>query len=185
MRTAFPTTGGFDELVTLFCLHPADSSSRIFSRFLPLAAAQRSVYAADLPGCGESDPAPTLGAADAAAAIADLAADLRLRQLDVLGFREGSGVAVELALARPDLVRCVVLVGGVPWERMASIRQPSLVLRLATEAAVFPAPLPKSLTQVEVIDATGFPGDPFAGATQPLVERIDGFLNRYPAVPPR
>src|ERR1700690_2225125 len=98
VRTAFPATGGFDEQVTLFCLHPAGSSSRIFSRFMPLAAVQRSVYAADLPGCGESDPPATSGPVEAAAGIGDLAADLRLRQLDVLGFREGSAVAVELAL---------------------------------------------------------------------------------------
>ncbi len=35
VRTAFPTTGGFDEQVTLFCLHPAEASSRLFIRLLP------------------------------------------------------------------------------------------------------------------------------------------------------
>jgi hypothetical protein len=43
VRTAFPTTGGFDEQVTLFCLHPVDASSRTFSRFLPELADVRSV----------------------------------------------------------------------------------------------------------------------------------------------
>src|SRR5579863_6266647 len=75
VRTAFPTTGGFDEGVTLFCLHPEDGSSRTFNRFLPEIADDRSVYAPDLPGCGESDPAPALTYADAAGAVADLAAD--------------------------------------------------------------------------------------------------------------
>ncbi len=82
VRTAFPTTGGFDEQVTLICLHPALSSSRIFARFLPLIAAVRSVYAPDLPGCGESDPSSDSGAAAAAAAVSDLVNDLRLRQID-------------------------------------------------------------------------------------------------------
>src|SRR5208283_1692707 len=58
VRTAFPTTGGFDEQVTLFCLHSAHGTSRSFGRFLPLIADERSVYAPDLPGCGESDSPP-------------------------------------------------------------------------------------------------------------------------------
>jgi len=35
VRTAFPTTGGFDEQVTLVCLHPIEGSSRTFARLLP------------------------------------------------------------------------------------------------------------------------------------------------------
>ena len=79
VRTAFPGTGGFDEQVTLFCLHPMDESSRTFGRFLADIADVRSVYAPDLPGYGESDSSPARGIADAAAAISDLAKDLRLR----------------------------------------------------------------------------------------------------------
>jgi pimeloyl-ACP methyl ester carboxylesterase len=156
VRTAFPTTGGFDEQVTLFCLHPALSSSRVFSHFLPLLAAQRSVYAPDLPGCGESDPATSSAPAEAAAAaLVDLAADLRLRQIDVLGLREGSEVAIELALARRDLVRRVVLIGGASSERIG-----------------------KALPQVETIDAADFPDDASDAASQDLVRRIDRFLCR-------
>src|SRR5450631_873571 len=47
VRTAFPTTGGFDEGVTLFCLHPSETSSRTFDMFLPEIAGDRSVYAPD------------------------------------------------------------------------------------------------------------------------------------------
>src|ERR1700761_473622 len=53
VRTAFPGTGGCDEQVTLFFLHSRESSSRSFMRFLPEIAAERSVYAPDLPGFGE------------------------------------------------------------------------------------------------------------------------------------
>src|ERR1700692_4991006 len=113
VRTAFPTTGGFDEQVTLFCLHPIDGSSRTFSRFLAELAEQRSVYAPDLPGYGESDSSPMRSIADAAAAVSDLANDLRLRQIDLLGIQYGAEVALELAAARPDLARRLVL-GGVP-----------------------------------------------------------------------
>src|SRR3984893_7718753 len=85
VRTAFPTTGGFDEEVPLFCLHPLDASSRTFKRFVSDLADVRSFYAPDLPGYGESDPSPTRSSADAATAVVDLASDLRLRQIDVLG----------------------------------------------------------------------------------------------------
>jgi pimeloyl-ACP methyl ester carboxylesterase len=126
VRTAFPATGGFDELVTLLCLHPDGATSRAFADLLPLAGAQRSVYAPDLPGCGESDAAPGAGdAAAAAAAVADLAADLRLRQVDVLGLQSGAAVAVELALLKPGLVRALLLAGTPPAERLALLtKQP-------------------------------------------------------------
>src|SRR5580698_10873117 len=84
VRTAFPTTGGFKEQVTLVCLHPSDASSRAFSGILPGLADVRSVYAPDLPGYGESDSSPTRSMAEAALAISDLANDLRLRQIDLL-----------------------------------------------------------------------------------------------------
>src|SRR5277367_1120540 len=105
VRTAFPATGGFDEQVTLFCLHAEQGSSRAFVRFLPEIADVRSVYAPDLPGCGESDPAKSPSVADAADAISDLAKDLRLRQIDLLGVRAGALIALALAATRPELVR--------------------------------------------------------------------------------
>ena len=152
VRTAFPTTGGFDEKVTLFCLHAAGTSGRQFSGFLPLAATHRSVYAPDLPGSGESDPAPSAGPVESAAALADLATDLRLRQLDVLGFREGAAVAVELAAARPDLVRRLVLIGAA-----SSLR------------------LPGAAT---LIDAADYPDEPFETAPQAMVDLLDSVLYR-------
>src|SRR5580658_11317878 len=64
VRTGFPGTGGFDEQVTLICLHSREGSSRSFARFLPEIATDRSVYAPDLPGFGESDAPPTLRHSD-------------------------------------------------------------------------------------------------------------------------
>jgi pimeloyl-ACP methyl ester carboxylesterase len=131
VRTAFPTTGGFDEQVTLFCLHCVDASSRTFSRFLPEVADVRSVYAPDLPGYGESDPSPSRSIADAAIAISDLANELRLRQIDLLGIQYGAEVAIELAAARPELVRRLVLAGVPAAERPGAIKQPRLILDIA------------------------------------------------------
>jgi len=152
VRTAFPTTGGFDEQVTLICLHPDDGSSRAFSRILPELADVRSVYAPDLPGYGESDSSPGRSVVDAASAIADLANDLRLRQIDLLGVRSGAEVAMELAVARPELVRRLVL-AGVPSQRAAAVKQPHWV-----------------------IDVGGFGEDPFDTASKALVARINAYL---------
>ena len=131
VRTAFPTSGGFDEQVTLVCLHAIDSSSRAFSRLLPELADVRSVYAPDLPGYGESDPSPSRGVVDAATAVSDLAKDLRLRQIDLLGVQYGAEVAVELAAARPELVRRMVLAGARAVERLRELKQQRLLIDIA------------------------------------------------------
>src|SRR5579883_2186816 len=72
----------------------------------------RSVYAPDLPGFGQSDSPPGRPAvADYAAAIGDFCDSMRFRQVDVLGYGSSAFVAAELALARPTEVRRVVCVG--------------------------------------------------------------------------
>ena len=131
VRTAFPTTGGFDEQVTLFCLHPSEGSSRTFDRFLPEIADERSVYAPDLPGFGESDSAARLTFADAAGAMSDLANDLRLRQIDVLGVRYRRRGRAR-ARGRDDPIWCAVWFwwGYRRWIACPSVKQESLVLRI-------------------------------------------------------
>jgi pimeloyl-ACP methyl ester carboxylesterase len=153
VRTAFPTTGGFDEQVTLFCLHPIDASSRTFSRLLPEVADVRSVYAPDLPGYGESDSSPSRSIADAAGAISDLANDLRLRQIDLLGVQYGAEVAMELAAARPELVRRLVLAGLPTAQRLPLIKQQRLIIDIAAR------------------------DDPFQAAPQALAKQISSFLS--------
>jgi pimeloyl-ACP methyl ester carboxylesterase len=153
VRTAFPGTGGFDEDVTLFCLHSLDASSRLFSRFLPELADVRSVYAPDLPGHGESDPSPTQSVADAATAISGLADDLRLRQIDLLGIQYGAEVALALARARPALVRRLVLMGAPATERLPAVPQQCLVIDMAEHGE-----------------------DPFGTAPRRIAQRISPFL---------
>jgi pimeloyl-ACP methyl ester carboxylesterase len=153
VRTAFPTTGGFDEQVTLFCLHRAEASSRAFSRLLPELANVRSVYAPDLPGHGESDPSPTRSIAEAATAVSDLANDLRLRQIDLLGVQYGAGVALELAAVRPELVRRLILAGAPTTEHLSRVKQQRLM--------------------VDVADGD----DEFNAAAQSLAKKIGAFLS--------
>ena len=153
VRTAFPTTGGFDEQVTLICLHPNDASSRTFSRLLPEIADVRSVYAPDLPGHGESDPSPTGSVAEAAAAISDLANNLRLRQIDLLGDQFGATVALQLAATRSELVRRLVLARLPDAERLP-VAQPCLRL-----------------------DVPDREDDPWHAVSKTLAKQIGGFLS--------
>jgi len=177
VRTAFPTTGGFDEQVTLFCLHPLTGSGRAFDRFLPEIADVRSVYAPDLPGCGESDPAPTQGAGDAAAAIFDLAGDLRLRRIDLLGFQFGAAVALQLAAAHPELVRRLVLIGIPASEPAALVKQETLVLRIKPEPADVVSRAKAWVPHAKFVDAGEYTDDLFDAAPKTLAKQIGGFLD--------
>jgi len=177
VRTAFPATGGFDEQVTLCCLHASDSSSRMFARFLPEMAASRSVYAPDLPGHGESDGAPSGSAVDAAVAIADLAAGLRLRQMDLLGAGFGAAVALELALSRPELVRRLVLLRVPPMERVPPVKQPCLVLRIKLGNSDDAEWTRAALTHARFLDLKDYTADLFDAAAQTLAQQIAHFLD--------
>jgi pimeloyl-ACP methyl ester carboxylesterase len=180
VRTAFPATGGFDEQVTLFCLHAAQDSSRMFVRFLPEIAELRSVYAPDLPGRGESDPSPSAGAADAAGAMSDLANDLRLRQIDLLGVFAGGAVALDLAAARPELVRRLVLVGLPDAEQLPAVKQPGLVMRTGAEGAHSTIKVRTALPNARFVDIADYSDDLFDAAPKTLAEEIGAFLSGRP-----
>jgi pimeloyl-ACP methyl ester carboxylesterase len=177
VRTAFPTTGGFDEQVTLFCLHADQSSSRSFARFLPEIADARSVYAPDLPGLGESDPSPTSSIAEAAGAVSDLADDLRLRQIDLLGIQSGARAALDLAAARPGLVRRLVLAGVGAAAGLPSIKQPALIMRTRLETVDDIAKLKAAFPNGNFVDIDDYANDLFAAAPKTLAKQIGTFLD--------
>jgi pimeloyl-ACP methyl ester carboxylesterase len=178
VRTAFPGTGGFDELVTLFCLHAAHGSSRTFGRFLPEIADLRSVYAPDLPGCGESDPSPQSTSVEAATAIFDLARDLRLKQIDVLGFQSGATVAMELAASHADLVRRLVLISTPTADKLPSLRQPALILRTRHDGPEGLPRLKAALPQGKIVEVSEYAEDLFEAAPHTLGKEIGAFLAR-------
>lgn len=129
VHNAMPPGGGFEESTALMCLHDCPGSGRVFAEFLALAGRDRSVYAPDLPGFGESDP-PAAGVTigDYAAALGDFLDSMRLRQLDVLGHRAGSLIAAELALTRPAQIGRVVMVSApllTDSERQSARRAPA------------------------------------------------------------
>ena len=112
VRHAMPTGGGgFDEDTTLLCFHQSPMSGRVFDPLLEIMGRDRPVYAPDTPGFGASDPpAAAPSVADYAAAMVDFIDQMRFRKIDLLGYHTGSLIAAEVALARPEIVRKLVLV---------------------------------------------------------------------------
>lgn len=111
VRTAFPSTGGFDERTPMICLHDVAESSQSFGGLVAELGLDRSIYAVDLPGHGETDP---IGAAPDATAYAEVVSDLlrglRLREIDILGQGFGAVIAAELAALQSGVVKSLVLV---------------------------------------------------------------------------
>jgi pimeloyl-ACP methyl ester carboxylesterase len=126
VHNAMPPGGGFEEGTALLCLHDCPGSGRSFVPFMALAGRERSVYAPDLPGFGESDgPASAPALADYVGALGDFLDAMRLRKVDVLGVRAGALLASELALTRGTQIGRVVMVSAppsLPGERAPAAR---------------------------------------------------------------
>lgn len=104
---ATPAIGG---ALPLVCLHATAYSSQ---SFLPLMTAidRRQVIAIDAPGYGESDaPPPPTDMSEYAYAVAAAIEQPAI----LLGYHTGAYMATELAIARPDLVKALVLI-GIPY----------------------------------------------------------------------
>jgi pimeloyl-ACP methyl ester carboxylesterase len=173
VHNAIPPGGGFEEGTPLLCLHKVPLSGRMFERFLALAGRDRSVYAPDLPGFGDSDP-PTSRPAivDYAAAIGDFLESMRFRQIDILGYHTSALIAAELAVTRPKQVRRVVL-ASVPLltetERESLRRVPP-----AVSASLDGAHLPSEWQRI--VDSYG-PGAPLELVTDAFVEKLRNGLH--------
>ncbi|HWQ14269.1 MAG TPA: alpha/beta fold hydrolase, partial [Roseiflexaceae bacterium] len=101
---------GDGEPVALF-LHGWGDSKEIWRPALAaLAARGRRAIAPDLPGHGGSQLAGAARMAHLAERVVALAEARGLRSFDLVGHSMGGNVALELALARPALVRRLVLV---------------------------------------------------------------------------
>ena len=178
VRTAFPATGGFDEQAPLVCLHDAGASSRDFGGFLAAIATRRSVYAPDLPGSGESDPPLDAGApGSAAAAILDLAADLRLRRIDLLGVGSGAAAALDVARTAPERVGRIVAIGTQALAAIVATTHPCLVLVLDATRDSPRGEGPRG-KNIEWVAAPEYRDRPFQLASQSLAERVAAFLDR-------
>jgi len=198
VHNAIPPGGGFEEGTALICLAGPPGSGRVFRPLLGLIGRDRSVYAPDLPGCGESDAPPhAVSAADYAAAIGDFLDSVRLRVVDVMGQGAGAVLATELAVTRGEKVRRVVLVsvplaaapGTAPAgdlaaaarqyplrERLARITQPLLVLRPRDEYWDAAAGVRSALPAARVVDLPELGADLLESAPARVAEAVQGFL---------
>ena len=110
LRVAYQRRGDGPPLVLL---HGAVSDSRVWRVELESFADDYTVVAWDAPGCGESsDPPEGYGMADYARCLAGLIEAIDLGPAHLLGHSWGSGLALELAHRRPELVNTLVLVGA-------------------------------------------------------------------------
>jgi pimeloyl-ACP methyl ester carboxylesterase len=180
VHNAIPPGGGFEEGTSLLCLHPFGQTGRVFQKFMSLLGRDRSVYAPDIPGSGESDgPGPRPSPADAAAAIGDFLDTMRFRQVDVLGYQSGSLLAAELAVARPQQVRRVVLM-GVPatteGERLRQIGQPVLVARAKDECWESTARARELLPRARALDLPQLGAGLFDAAPEAIAAPLKDFL---------
>jgi pimeloyl-ACP methyl ester carboxylesterase len=115
VHNAVPGGGGFDELTTVICLHGAGETGRVFNPVLELLGADRSMFAPDLPGSGESDPAPGVDVIAAGVqAISDFITSMRIRSVDLVARADGCDVALRLAQTPESRVRRLVLLTDRP-----------------------------------------------------------------------
>ena len=99
----------------LVCLHQSPKSSLEFERFVQAASTERSVYAFDYPGYGNSDAAPS----EAETTIEMYAREiwvaldqLNIDRVDLFGNHTGSKVAVEMAIQQPKRVATIAMISA-------------------------------------------------------------------------
>ncbi|MFO1503649.1 MAG: hypothetical protein U1F39_07510 [Steroidobacteraceae bacterium] len=110
LHNAIPSGGGFDELTSVLCVHGSQETARVFVPLLRELGFDRSVYAPDLPGLGESDPAAGQSALEAGVnALADFLDSMRIRTVDLVARDDGADIARQLARQRGAGVRRVVV----------------------------------------------------------------------------
>lgn len=159
VHQAIPPGGGFDEAAPLLCIPGSEGRGRFFDPVLAALGHDRSIYAPDLPGCGESDSAGAgAGAEQYALAFTDLLDSLRQRQIDVLAYAQGGETAIAIERLRPHaLVRRLVLSEASPAAVQAAHSLKILFRELAPvgfspDAA---AVAPKNLQLTELIEFFG------------------------------
>jgi pimeloyl-ACP methyl ester carboxylesterase len=81
---------------------------------VPILAGHHHVIRVDLPGCGQSPPAPSYDVPDQAGRVAAVLDDLGLGPVAAVGHSSGGYIATALAEQRPDLVKSLALISTGP-----------------------------------------------------------------------
>ena len=95
-------------------IHGSGASGACWGPVAGALAGHHHVIRIDLPGCGQSPPAPSYDVPGQAGRVAALLDDLGLRRVTVAGHSSGGYVATALAGQRPDLVGALALVSTGP-----------------------------------------------------------------------
>ncbi len=98
----------------LLLIHGSGASGASWGPVAKALAGHHQVIRVDLPGCGQSPPAPSYDVPEQAGRVAVLLDDLRLRHLTLAGHSSGGYVATALAEQRPDLVGSLALISTGP-----------------------------------------------------------------------
>jgi pimeloyl-ACP methyl ester carboxylesterase len=134
----------------LLLVHGLGGAAVNFTEVAPLLARRRRVLVPDLPGHAGSNPFPTQPKSvdDYASHVAAVAEREGMLPAPVLGYSMGAVVALRLAVARPDAVSALILVGAagiVSATRRARIwLGVTGVVRPAAKAAVLRGTLARS-----------------------------------------
>jgi len=98
----------------LLLIHGSGASGASWGPVAGGLAGHRHVIRVDLPGCGQSPPAPSYDVPEQAGRVAVLLDDLGLRHVALAGHSSGGYVATALAEQRPDLVGSLALISTGP-----------------------------------------------------------------------
>ena len=98
----------------LLLIHGSGASGACWGPVVGALAGHHHVIRVDLPGCGQSPPAPSYGVPEQAGRVAVLLDGLGLRHVALAGHSSGGYVATALAEQRPDLVGSLALISTGP-----------------------------------------------------------------------
>lgn len=98
----------------LVLIHGSGFSGGSWSLVVPALAEQHHVIRVDLPGHGQSSPAPSYDVPAQAGRLAAVLDGLGLRTITVAGHSSGGYIATALAEQRPDLVGSLALISSGP-----------------------------------------------------------------------
>jgi pimeloyl-ACP methyl ester carboxylesterase len=118
----------------LLLIHGTAGSVAWWHPLLPALARQHHVVRVDLPGHGQSPPAPSYAVSDQARRVGEVLDDLRADSVAAVGHSSGGFVATALAEQRPDVVRVVGLINTGP--RADALLPQGLLNRLVSTPAL-------------------------------------------------
>jgi pimeloyl-ACP methyl ester carboxylesterase len=98
----------------LLLIHGSGAAGASWGLMVPALAGPHHVIRVDLPGCGQSPPAPTYDVPAQASRVASVLDGLGLRRVAVAGHSSGGYVGTALAEQRPDLVGSLALISTGP-----------------------------------------------------------------------